>query len=76
MDYPNIICSYLRVITFENGANMAHVVENAAIQNTMLTTFHDINQQYARLEGRGVEKFVYPPGTKMEIHRINPITPL
>jgi hypothetical protein len=34
---------------------MTRVVENAAIRNTMLTGFYDINREYARREGRGIE---------------------
>ena len=34
---------------------MAHVVENAAIRNTMLTGFYNINRDYARREERGME---------------------
>jgi hypothetical protein len=34
---------------------MARVVENAAIQNTMLTGFYDINRDYARREEHGME---------------------
>jgi len=44
-----------QVIVFQNDADMARVVENAAIRNTMLTGFYDINRDYARREERGME---------------------